>query len=154
MTRRSFPVGVILACVVVAVCTAPAQAQFAGGANDPSNVAGFTAGENTGTVGARAPGNLVAASITRTLRHIASPRLGFRVTDTRSLNPRQIFLIDAINIVFRQVNTALTLFESVLLARSGGTPSLSNLTDLAGGSNTSSSGGGTTPVRGDLNRPR
>lgn len=91
--------------------------------NDPSNVAGFTAQENSDAAGIRAPGRMVQAGIGRQQTAIVSPRFGFNITETSfPLNPRQVFLIDAIQIVFNQLNQAIVLFQNALLARAGEPP--------------------------------
>ncbi len=146
--------GLIAAAALAVVCAAPAKAQFAGGTNDPQHVAGNTARENVRSAGLRSPGDMVSSGLARAQQAVRSPRLGFSITEQPTLTPRQTFLIDAINIVFNQLNQAIAVLDTVLRAQRGGSLSLPSASTASGGSGSTSGGATVIPSRNDLNRPR
>ena len=129
-----------LVIALVACLEGTAYAQFNGGTQG-NNVAGRTALENAsaGGAGGRSPGNLVISGASRAQAAIVSPRFGFSITETsRPISPRAQFLAQAIQIIFTDLNVAISLLQNVLLARAGLPPALpgSSLTSpaLTGGS--------------------
>jgi hypothetical protein len=90
-----------------------------------NNVAGNTALENAraGSVRGRAPGNIVTAGVARAQNAANFARGGVEITETsRPVHWRVDFLVEAINIVFEQVNQAIALFANLLAVRAGGEP--------------------------------
>jgi hypothetical protein len=105
-------------CLVVTVQT-PVRGQVL--------IAGQTALENAsaGALAFRAPGNMVSAGVARALAAADFARTPVEITETiRPVSPRAVFLVDAIEIVFDQVNRALLLLENVLRLRGGFPPAL------------------------------
>jgi hypothetical protein len=122
-TRRSV-LGLLLAWTVVAFC-------FDGAAFGQNNVAGFTALENAsgGAVRGRTPGNMVQAGVARTLEAADFARGGITIVETERPMPWQRrFLIDALDIIFEELNQAVALLGGLLVSRGGG--ELTDITDL------------------------
>lgn len=108
--------------VMLVLAMAPmAFGQFAG-TNDPQNVAGRTALENStvGAVGLRAPGEMVTSGVARASMRIAHPRIGVDVQLTSEPpNAGDLFLTEAIQIIFGNLNLAINLFENAIRAQAG-----------------------------------
>ena len=88
-------------------------------------IQGGTAYDNVRTAGLRAPGNLVNAGLARAQENIILPFGGVEITETeRPQTPKAIFLVDAIEAIFEQVDTLLFFFDNLLRARAGLPPRL------------------------------
>ena len=103
----------LLLVLTVAWGTA-AQAQIDGGGRTAlQNVAG-------GVVRVRSPGKLVIAGVARAQQAITPGFVGVTITETsRPTEPRALFLVDAIEAIFSQLNQLIIFFEDLLLARAG-----------------------------------
>ena len=105
----------LLPVLLALTCSATAYGQ--------NNVAGNTALENAraGAVRGRAPGNLVVAGTARAQAAARFARAGIEITETsRPMSWQTEFLVDAIEIVFEQLNQAIALVANVLALRAGG----------------------------------
>ncbi len=112
-----------LACsfafVVLCFCGSPALAQI--------GPPGQSAADNSraGAVGLRAPGNMVIAGVARLQQQTRLAQAPITITEAaREISIRKQLLIDSINIIFEQVNDALSLFGNLLLLRAGRTPTI------------------------------
>lgn len=88
-----------------------------------NNVAGSTALENAraGSVQGRAPGNLVTAGMARAQAAANWARGGIEITETSRPRPwRTDFLVDAISIIFDELNSVLTQVGLRFFRRAGG----------------------------------
>lgn len=133
MSKRKSLVLLPIAAIVVAVA-APAQAQLAGGDTIQSPQAVWN-NSNAGAVAQRSPGNMVAAGVARAqlTNRSASPHI--QITETGGeLSPGKMFLIDAIGIIFSDLNLAIVAIHNVILAQAGEPPVIpaSILPDLGG----------------------
>lgn len=120
--RANAAVGLLVTAVVV----------FSSGwaANGQVIISGQNAFVNVGSAGARAPGLIAQSGVAR-FSAFGAP---VRITDpSRPTSVRAQALADSIDIVFRNLNVALTLLENLLLARA-------NLTPLPTSANGSSTG--------------
>ena len=114
----------LLVWTVVAFC-------FDATAFGQNNVAGFTALENAsgGAVRGRAPGNLVQAGVARTIQAANFARGVIPIVETSRPMPWQRrFLIDALDIIFEELNQAAALLGGLLVSRGGG--EFTDITDL------------------------
>ncbi len=86
------------------------------------------------STGARAPGTMVNSAVARTLANAAAARPFIEITEVHEpgSEPRHEFLIETIEIVFEQVDTALLFFENLLRARAGLPP---RVPEVPGGNN-------------------
>ncbi len=130
IAHRSFVVWV--GFVSLLAFTSVGQAQEILGGTAADNVSG-------GALAARAPGRMVNAGIGRSVGFAEFARSVPNITDLDSgeLSPRQMFLVDAIDIVFDQLNLAILGFHNLFLARAGEPPyipadMLSDLLDQVG----------------------
>ncbi len=82
--------------------------------------------QNAGSIGQRLPGELLSAGLVRQQEAIISPRITPEITDQApvQVSPRNQFFVDAIQIIFDQLNQAIFLFSNVIRAQLGGTPLL------------------------------
>jgi len=99
---------------------------------------GGTAYDNVRTAGLRAPGNLVNTGVARAQGNIILPFGGVEITATeRPKTPKAIFLVDALNAIFDQVDTLIFFFDNLLRARAGLPPRLPDTTtpDTTSGGN-------------------
>ena len=75
---------------------------------------------NGGALAARSPGNMVSAGVARAREAADFARGGIEIVETtRPISPRAVFLVDAIEIIFNQLNSALLLLENALRLRAG-----------------------------------
>lgn len=73
-----------------------------------------------GAVAARAPGNMVNAGVRRAQEAASFARNGIEIVETtRPQSPRTVFLVDAIEIIFEQLNKTLLELGAILLQRAG-----------------------------------
>ena len=92
-----------------------------------NNVAGNTALENAriGAVQGRSPGNLVAAGVAHAQAAADFAKAGIEITETSlPMSWETQFLVNAVGIVFEQLNQAITVVANLLVVRAGGTPSI------------------------------
>ena len=114
-TRCNVGRSLLLPVLLALTCSATAYGQ--------NNVAGNTALENarSGAVRGRAPGNLVVAGTARAQAAARFARAGIEITETSlPVSWQTEFLVDAIEIVFEQLNQAIALVANVLALRAGG----------------------------------
>lgn len=106
--------GIVSVVAVVALSAAPAIGQTpVGGQTALQNV-------NAGALAARAPGNMVIAGVARAREASNFFRAPIVITETsREMSAKAVFLVDAIEILLQQINTALFFFEDLLLRRAG-----------------------------------
>lgn len=85
------------------------------------NPAGTTAFQDTrgGAVGARAPGRLVQAGLSR---HAEFTNFQFGITEMQTPSPRSQALAAALELFFEDLNAAIQSFAALLLARAGQNP--------------------------------
>ncbi len=75
---------------------------------------------NVRASGSRAPGQMVNAGVTRTLAAASFARRVIEITEPMpEPDAKATFLIEAIEIVFEQLNNAILLFENALRLRAG-----------------------------------
>lgn len=73
-----------------------------------------------GALANRAPGNMVSAGVARTITAADFGRSIIEITEEPpGPDPKAIFLVEAIEEIFSQLNRALLLFENVLRLRAG-----------------------------------
>lgn len=73
-----------------------------------------------GALAARAPGNMVNAGVLRAQEAADFARGGIDIVETsRPMSPRAVFLVDAIEIIFEQLNRTLLYLGNILLQRAG-----------------------------------
>lgn len=118
--RLSRRLAIVIGAVSFVTCTGAARGQTADTV-PPGIIAGGRPSENVsaGAVGARAPGRLVSAGVSR-----ASGRLnGFfvppEITETARASAQTEFLLDAIPVLFEELNRAIFAVASAILAREG-----------------------------------
>jgi hypothetical protein len=127
-----------LALAVICAIASTAAAQFP--------VSGRTALENARGSAirnpeARTPGNLVQEGVARAREFGRGADIGVDVTETsRPPSLRAQILAESIEIVFDQLNTAITLFHNLILARGGRSPRLSSPIPSRSGTAASDSG--------------
>lgn len=131
----------ILACFsAFALAVAAAVAQV-----PPS---GQTAADNVrgGSVRGRNPGRMVQNGVARHQDFSDRQAAGTEITEPPTDPPFPGLVSELLDIVFTQINEAITAFRNLLLARAGQIPSPSNLGALigssAGSTENSTSGGG------------
>ena len=110
--------------VVLTFLASDARAQLA---NDPMNVAGNSASSNStgGSVGLRSPGSLVRAGIADQQARVLSPRLSFdHINQEQEIPFQRVFYVDAVNILFENLNQVLFELGNTLLLRLGGNTQL------------------------------
>lgn len=82
-----------------------------------------------GAVAARAPGNMVNAGVGRAQAAADFARGGIDIVETsRPMSPRAVFLVDAIEIIFEQLNRTLLYLGNILLQRAGLPPLVPQVT--------------------------
>lgn len=109
----------LVAVVVLCFWGSPVMAQI--------GPPGQSAADNNraGAVALRAPGNMVIAGVARLQQQTNLAQAPITITETgREISIRKQLLIDSINIIFEQVNDALSLFGNLLLLRAGRTPTI------------------------------
>lgn len=75
---------------------------------------------SAGALAARSPGNMVSAGVGRTLTAADFGRSIIEIAEQPlGPDPKAIFLADAVEEIFSQLNRALLLFENVLRLRAG-----------------------------------
>ena len=110
-------VGAVLAWNAVARSQVIIQGQHAS-----DNVTG-------GALAARAPGNMVNAGVGRAQAAANFARGGIEIVETsRPMSPRAVFLVDAIEIIFEQLNRTLLSLGNILLQRAGLPPLVPQVT--------------------------
>jgi len=73
-----------------------------------------------GSLRARSPGNMVGAGVVRAQEAADFARGGIEIVETtRPTSPRAVFLSDAIEIIFDQLNSTLLYLGNILLQRAG-----------------------------------
>lgn len=73
-----------------------------------------------GAIAARAPGNMVGAGVARVQEAANFARGGVEIVETsRPMSPRAVFLVEAIEILFDQLNSTLLYLGNILLQRAG-----------------------------------
>jgi len=77
--------------------------------------------DSVATTGARTPGALVNSGVARTLTNTALAQGVIDITEPAptEVEPGKVFLVDAIEILFEQLNESLLFFENLLRARAG-----------------------------------
>ncbi len=114
MTRKNRN-STIVAALLVGAMSMPIGAQVI--------IDGGRARDNLRSAAGRAPGNMVSAGVGRALAHANSFWAPVQITETsRPSTARALFVADAIEILFGQLNDAIMLFQNLLLARAGRTP--------------------------------
>ncbi|MGB0715111.1 MAG: hypothetical protein ACPGXK_04485 [Phycisphaerae bacterium] len=139
----------ILVIGTVMLTMAAADRATAQLANDPANVAGNSAFTNSqgGSVGLRSPGSLVSAGIANQQARVLSPRLTFdNITEVEEIPFQRVFYVDAVNILFQNLNQVLLELGNTLLLRLGGNTQLPPTTQPATG------GGDDTPAPAESKR--
>jgi len=80
---------------------------------------------SAGALSARSPGNMVSAGVARSLAAADFARSPVEITETSTpVSPRVVFLVDAVEIIFEQIDRAILLFENLLRLRGGLAPAL------------------------------
>jgi len=75
---------------------------------------------SAGAIAARSPGNMVIAGLVRRQEAADFARGGIEIVETtRPTSPGDVFLADAIEIIFDQLKSVILLFENVLRLRAG-----------------------------------
>ena len=121
MSKRKSLILVPVAAIVVAVASS-AQAQLAGGDVIRSPQAVWN-NSKAGAVAQRSPGNMVAAGVARAQLTNRSVTPHIQITETGGeLSPGKMFLIDAIGIIFSDLNLAIVAIHNVILAQAGQPP--------------------------------
>ena len=115
--------------VLVGINSARAQTTTPGAPGVPTLGQHASDNVNGGALAARSPGNMVSAGVGRALAAADFAKGGIEITETtRPISPRAVFLVDAIEIIFDQLNSALLLFENVLRLRAGLPPLVPQVT--------------------------
>ena len=117
-------IGVVLAWnAVVTAQTTPTTPGTPGlGQHASDNVSG-------GAIAARSPGNMVGAGVARAHEAADFARAGIEIVETtRPMSPRATFLVEAIEIVFEQLNQTLLYLGNILLQRAGLPPLVPQVT--------------------------
>lgn len=115
------------------ICLAPAEAQVITSGQNPL--------DNAAAAGARAPGDMVIAGVAQAAAFANAGRAGVEITETtRPTSVRAQALADSIAILFEQLNQAIAAFQSLLLLRSGSSPSVFGLPSILGTGGTDSGG--------------
>ncbi|MHC5111825.1 MAG: hypothetical protein ACYTHJ_18320 [Planctomycetota bacterium] len=124
--------GIVMVGFILTAST-PTLAQLT---NDPANVAGNSPFENAaaGAVGLRSPGRNVDAAVARQQMAILSPRLSFdHITEGAEPGEptpfQKVFLLQAIDIIFEQLNASLLLLANIIIQQNGGDGLIPDLTD-------------------------
>jgi len=110
---------------------------------------GQTAVDNSrgGAVRTRNPGRMVSDGVVRHADFADRQSLGTVISEAPVDDPLPGLIAEALQIVFDQINEAITAFRSLLLVRAGETPSTAASTSASSntgstGNNVNSSGGG------------
>ncbi|MEK7732344.1 MAG: hypothetical protein AAB363_10860 [Planctomycetota bacterium] len=75
---------------------------------------------SAGALAARSPGNMVGAGVVRAREAADFARGGIEIVETtRPISPRAVFLVEAIEIIFKQLNLTLLYLGDVLRQRAG-----------------------------------
>lgn len=78
---------------------------------------------SAGALASRSPGNMVGAGVVRAQEAADFARGGIEIVETsRPISPRATFLVEAIKIVFVQLNRTLLYLGNILLERAGLSP--------------------------------
>ena len=94
---------------------------------------------NGGGLADRSPGNMVGAGVAAQQTAAEFGRSRREITETEEpVDAIEVFLVDAIDIVFDQLNLAMLLFENALRARAGLPPRVPGLDDVSSGTDLSS----------------
>ena len=112
----------VLAVGTVLACNASARSQTTTPGAPGVPTLGQHASDNVsgGALAARSPGNMVSAGVVRASAAADFARGGIEIVETtRPISPRAVFLVDAIEIIFNQLNSALLLLENALRLRAG-----------------------------------
>lgn len=116
--------------VVLFLLVSPAEAQI--GTIGPAGQSALT-NSSAGAVAFRAPGNLVIAGVARLQQQTALAQAPIEITETTpAFSIRTQLLVDSINIIFDQLNQAISLFSNLLLARAGLPPNIPLPASVAG----------------------
>ena len=129
--RRGFALAVSVIGILSAVANSSAQTPGQPGQTASQNSRG-------GAVRTRNPGNLVNNGVGRHADFSDRQAMGTVITELPTEPPFPGLIADALQVVFDQINTAITAFRNLLLIRAGQTPALSSPAAGAG----SASGGG------------
>ena len=82
-----------------------------------------------GALAARSPGNMVSAGLARVREAADFARGGIEIVETTvPTSPGDVFLADAIEIIFDQLKSVILLFENVLRLRAGLPPLVPQVT--------------------------
>ena len=82
-----------------------------------------------GALAARSPGNMVSAGVGRAQAAADFARGGIEIVETsRPTSPRAVFLVDAIEIIFEQLNLTLLYLGDILRQRAGLPPLVPQVT--------------------------
>lgn len=126
-------IGLALAAAVSLAQTPPTIGPSAQTARD--NASG-------GGVRTRTPGQMVQNGVSRHSVFSDRQSAGTVITEPPHEEPFPGLIAEALNVVFDQINAAITAFRTLLITRAGQTPVINGTNTADGGSNSGGSGGG------------
>jgi len=111
----------LIGALAVAVALVPAVPVAAQTNEFGQTTLGGRPDDNVRAAGARSPGSMVNAGVVRGQLASGFAQSPIEITDPTptDLEPRQVFLISAIDILFEEFNGLLFFFENLLRARAG-----------------------------------
>ncbi len=122
LMKNSFAsrLAMVAGVVVAAFAFGSASAQSTG-AVPPGIIAGGRPADNVsaGAVGSRAPGRMVSAGVGRAQGRLNGFFVPPTITETAPPNSQTQFLLDAIPVLFQELNRAVFAIASAILARDG-----------------------------------